>query len=114
MFFFFYYLLIKLDLPKTDVVLKSKLDAINNLWDLRNHSENCYPDEILQTERETRALQEDTKLKLPEKAHMIHGLTWDMLGWFSIGCMCSVTRSAQADVRTVAMMRMTRDLHRDQ
>ncbi|TNN70856.1 hypothetical protein EYF80_018841 [Liparis tanakae] len=37
-----------------------------------------------------------------------------MLGWFSIGWMCSVTRSAQADVSTVAKMRMTRDLHRDQ
>ena len=43
-----------------------------------------------------------------------HVLTWETLGWFSMGWMCSVARSAQADVSTVAMMRMTRDLHRDQ
>lgn len=41
-------------------------------------------------------------------------LTWEMLGWFSMGWMFSVTRSAQADVSTVAMIRMTKDLHLDQ
>lgn len=102
------------DLPKTDVVLECKLDPVNNLWDLRDHSENRHPNEILVKERQTLAQPERTaKSQLPEHAQM-HVLTWDMLGWFSMGWMCSVTRSAQADVRTVAMMRMTRDLHRDQ
>lgn len=41
-------------------------------------------------------------------------LTWEMLGWFRMGWMFSVTRSAQADVSTVAMIRMTKDLHLDQ
>lgn len=41
-------------------------------------------------------------------------LTWEMLGWFNKGWMFSVTRSAQADVSAVAMMRMIRDLHLDQ
>lgn len=44
------------NVPKTDVVLESKLNPIDNLWDLRNHSENRYPDEILETEKETLAL----------------------------------------------------------
>lgn len=41
-------------------------------------------------------------------------LTCETLGWLRIGWMFSVTRSAQADVSTVATMRMTKDLHLDQ
>lgn len=46
-------------LPKTDVVLEGKLDTINNLWDLRNHSENCHPYEILEKYREMLARPEE-------------------------------------------------------
>ena len=38
-----------LNLPETDVVLKGKLDPIDNLWDLWDHSDNCYAYEILRT-----------------------------------------------------------------
>lgn len=36
------------ELPQADVVIKSKLDSVDNLWDLRHHSQNCHPDEILE------------------------------------------------------------------
>lgn len=43
----------KQDLPEADVVLECELDPVNNLWDLRNHSESRYPNEILQKETKT-------------------------------------------------------------
>ena len=46
----------KQDLPEADVVLECELDPVNNLWDLRNHSESRYPNEILQ--RETKTLEQ--------------------------------------------------------
>lgn len=39
------------DLPETDVVLESKLDPVNNLRDLGNHSENCHSNKVLEKER---------------------------------------------------------------
>lgn len=36
------------ELPQADVVIERKLDSIDNLWDLRHHSQNCHPDKILQ------------------------------------------------------------------
>lgn len=41
------------DVPETDVVLECKLDPVNNLGDLRNHSQNGHPDEILPGEKKT-------------------------------------------------------------
>lgn len=36
------------ELPQTDVVIESKLDSSDNLWDLGHHGQNCYPNEILE------------------------------------------------------------------
>lgn len=52
--------------------------------------------------------------KESKRAQMNGKPTWEMLGWLRMGWMCSVARSAQADMSTVATMRMSRDLHRDQ
>lgn len=43
----------KQDLPEADVVLECELDPVNHLWDLRDHSESCHPNEILQKETKT-------------------------------------------------------------
>lgn len=95
-------------LPETDVVLECKLDPVDDLWDLWNHRQNGHPNEVLKKNQRS---SENLSLKMVCFAQM---LTCEMFGWLSMGWMCSVVRSAQADVRTVAMMRMTRDRHRDQ
>lgn len=41
-------------------------------------------------------------------------LAWEIFGWLSMGWMCSVMRSAQADMSTVAMIKISRALQRDQ
>lgn len=38
---------VKRELPQADVVIESKLDPVDDLWDLRHHRQNCHPDKIL-------------------------------------------------------------------
>lgn len=37
-----------MELPQADVVIESKLNSVDNLWNLRHHSQNCHPDKILE------------------------------------------------------------------
>lgn len=56
-------------LPKANVVVECKLDPINNLWDLRDHSESGYPNKILEMKIQMLALLQDmTKSRLSEHA----------------------------------------------
>lgn len=102
------------ELPQTDVVIESKLDSIDNFWDLGHHGQNCYPNEILEEPNPNiEFFQETTNSKLSKHAQN-RVLTCETLGWLRIGWMFSVTRSAQAEVSTVATTKMSKDLHLDQ